>query len=145
MTAQCWSRLACQIVSKHAVSLRVGFKRLILCALLSLAPLAFSADIAGTWKSEKGPIWIEIDLVEGTGIIVRHDKFPERVGQVMLKALKRDSDMNIWRGEVYLQKRGEFRNVEVLLPEPNRMLTIGKMGFLSKSAGWLRVEKMPRL
>ena len=60
---------------------------LLLCALLS-TPLAFCADISGIWKHAKKPAWIEIRLEEGIGIVVRNDKFPERVGREILKEIK---------------------------------------------------------
>lgn len=41
--------------------------------------LALSANISGTWKHAKKPIWIEIRLAQGDGVVVRNDKFPDNL------------------------------------------------------------------
>jgi len=59
-------------------------RALFLCVLL-FTPLAFSADISGIWKHAQNPAWIEVRLEEGSGTVVRNDKFPDRVGRNILK------------------------------------------------------------
>ena len=118
-------------------------RALLLCALL-FTPLAFSADISGTWKHAKNPAWIEIRLQEGSGTVVRNDKYPDRVGRKILNDLQADkSKQNLWHGLIYAEKLGEYKNVEVSLPEAGRMLIKGKVGFMSRTVEWVRVDGIP--
>jgi|GEM_PF-402100 uncharacterized protein (DUF2147 family) len=115
----------------------------VLGALL-FAPLALSGDISGFWKYAKEPVWIEIGLEEGSGTVVRNDKLPDRVGRKILKDLQVDkSKQDVWQGLIYVEKLGEYKDVEVSLPEADRMLFKGKVGFLSRTVEWLRVDKIP--
>ncbi len=118
-------------------------RALVFCALL-FTPQAFSADISGMWKHAREPGWIEIRLEEGSGTVVRNDKFPDRVGRKLLKNLETgSSDQDLWHGLIYVEKLGEYKNVEVSLPEPDRMLVTGKVGFMSRTVEWVRVDKLP--
>ena len=118
-------------------------RALLLCALL-FTPMAVSEDISGIWKHEKNPAWIEIRLEDGSGTVVRNDKFPDRVGRKVLKDLQADkSKQGLWHGLIYAEKLGEYKNVEVSLPEAGRMLFKGKVGFMSRTVEWVRVDKIP--
>ena len=130
--------------SGHAAYALMIIRRvLFLCTLLS-APLALSADISGAWKHAKNPAWIEIRLEEGSATVVRNDKFPERVGRKILKDLEADkSKQDLWHGLIYAEKLGEYKDVEVSLPEADRMLFKGKVGFISRTVEWVRVDKIP--
>lgn len=121
------------------------FRRaLLLCAML-FTPQAFSADISGIWKHATEPGWIEIRLEEGSGTVVRNDKFPDRVGRKILKDLQADkSEQGLWHGLIYVEKLGEYKNVEVSLSEPDRMKITGKVGFISRTVEWVRVDKTPQ-
>ena len=111
---------------------------------LLFAPLALSGDISGFWKHAKGPVWIEIRLEEGGGTVVRNDKFSDRVGRKILKDLQADkSKQGLWHGLIYAEKLGEYKDVEVSLPEADRMLLKGKAGFMSRTVEWVRVDKIP--
>ena len=115
-------------------------RALLLCALL-FTPVAFSADISGTWKHAKNPAWIEIRLQEGSGTVVRNDKYSDRVGRKILNDLQADkSKQNLWHGLIYAEKLGEYKDVEVSLPEDGRMLFKGKVGFMSRTVEWVRVD-----
>ena len=119
--------------------------QLLLSLALSLAtPLAFAEDISGFWKHPEAPGWIEINLDEGKGTVVRNDKFPERVGREFIKDLRADdSEENLWRGQVYAEKLGEYKKAEISLPEPGRMEFKVKVGFISRTIEWVRVDKVP--
>ncbi|MEH6552369.1 MAG: hypothetical protein V7744_20530 [Pseudomonadales bacterium] len=118
-------------------------RTLLLCALL-FTSLAFSADISGIWKHAQNPAWIEIQLEEGSGTVARNDKFPDRVGRKILKDLQADqSKQGLWHGLIYAEKLGEYKDVEVSLPEADRMLIKGKVGFISRTVEWVRLEKIP--
>ena len=107
-------------------------------------PLASAEDINGFWKHTDQPGWIEIRLEEGKGTVVRNDKYPERVGRKIVKDLKADdAERNLWRGQVYAEISGEFRKVEVTLPEPGRMEFKVRVGFRSRTIEWVRVDEVP--
>jgi len=116
---------------------------LFLCAML-VAPLSLAGDISGVWKHADEPGWIEISLDEGSGTVVRNDKFPERVGREIVKELQADeSKENLWRGQVYAEKLGEYKDAEISLPEPDIMQFKVKVGFMSRTIEWMRVDAVP--
>lgn len=116
---------------------------LFLSALL-FAPLALSADISGTWKHSNEPGWIEIDLEQGNATVVRNDKFPDRTGRALLKDLHaHKTKQGVWKGLLYVEKLGEYKKVTVTLPEPDRMLIKAKLGFISRTVEWGRVDTLP--
>jgi uncharacterized protein (DUF2147 family) len=118
-------------------------RALLVCALL-FTPMTFSADISGIWKHEKNPAWIKIGLEEGSGTVVRNDKYPDRVGRKILNDLEPDkSRQDLWHGVIYVEKLGEYKDVEVSLPEADRMLIKGKVGFMSRTVEWVRVDGIP--
>jgi uncharacterized protein (DUF2147 family) len=131
-----------------SLALKGSFKRMIqsavlVCTLLS-SSLAFSADISGFWKHAKQPIWIEIRVAQGDGVVVRNDKFPERVGNTFVKELKADKSKQVfWQGLAYIRKLGDYKNVEISLSETGQMLISGKVGFFSRTVEWVRVENVP--
>lgn len=105
------------------------------------APLALSDDIAGIWKHAKIPAWIEVNMAEGYATVVRNDKMPERVGREMLKEIQSSNKrQNLWYGMLYVEKLGEYKRVEILLPDNKRMLVTGKVGFFSRTVEWLRED-----
>ena len=106
------------------------------------APLASAESISGFWKHAEEPGWIEIRLDQGKGTVVRNDKFPERVGREILKDLKaEDPEKGPWRGQVYAERLGEYKDAEVSLPEPDRMNIKVKVGFISRTVEWIRAAK----
>ncbi|MCX2977133.1 DUF2147 domain-containing protein [Candidatus Marimicrobium litorale] len=115
----------------------------VLAAFLA-APYAFAGDISGFWKHAYEPGWIEINLEEGRGTVIRNDKFPERVGREIVKDLKADSsEENLWLGQVYAEKLGEYKKAEISLPKPDRMEFKVKVGFMSRTIEWVRVDEVP--
>lgn len=121
------------------ITLRVS----ILWTLL-LAPLAFSADISGFWKHSKSSARIEIQLEEGSGVVVRNDKFPDRVGRKILKDLQADpAKEGVWNGLIFVERLGEYKNATLSLPESDRMLIKGKVGFISRTVEWVRADRVP--
>jgi hypothetical protein len=113
-------------------------------AIFLMAPQAFANDISGFWKHPEAPAWIEISLDAGKGTVIRNDKFPERVGREILKDLKADDSVpNVWQGQVYAERMGEYKDAEISLPEPDRMEFKVKGGFVSRTIEWVRVEEIP--
>ena len=119
-------------------------RTLLALAVLFLAPLVIAEDIDGFWKHSDEPGWIEIRLSEGKGTVVRNDKFPERLGREIVKDLEADdSEENLWLGQVYAERLGEYRKAEISLPEPDRMEFKVKVGFMSRTVLWRRVASLP--
>lgn len=120
------------------------FSRIFVVAALLAAPSAFAGDIAGFWKHADEPGWIEINLEEGKGTVVRNDKFPERVGREILKDLvAEDPEQGLWKAQIYAEKLGEYKDAEISLAEPGQMTIKVKVGFMSRTVEWLRVEAVP--
>ena len=117
---------------------------LLTLAIYAASPLVVAEDISGFWKHPEAPAWIEISLEEGKGTVMRNDKFPERVGREVVKDLKADdSEENLWRGEIYVERMGEYKQAEISLPEPGRMEFKVKVGFMSRTIEWMRVDEVP--
>jgi hypothetical protein len=144
MKGKHWLHVSYPFCSGHAgCSVMIIRRALLLCALL-FTPLAFSADISGTWKHANNPAWIEIRLEEGSGTVVRNDKFPDRVGRKILNDLEVDkSQKDLWHSQFYAEKLGEYVDVEVSLPEADQMLIKGRVGFMSRTVERVRVDKIP--
>ena len=120
------------------------FGRFFVVAAFLAAPCAFAGDISGFWKHADEPGWIEINLDEGKGTVVRNDKFPDRVGREILKDLKVDgSEQGLWTGQIYAEKLGEYKDAEITLAEPDLMTIKVKVGFMSRTVEWQRVEAVP--
>ena len=98
---------------------------------------------AGLWKHTENPGWIEIDSETGEGTVVRNEKYPEREGRVILKDLAATDEEGVWTAQIYAETLGEFRKAEVSLPEANRMNFTVKVGFISRTVEWQRVESLP--
>ncbi len=114
-------------------------RNLFLLLAMFAAPPAFAGDISGFWKHAEEPAWIEIRLDEGKGTVVRNDKYPERVGREIVKGLEADqSEENLWHGQVYAERLGEYKDAEISLPEPDRMKFKVKVGFMSRTVEWVR-------
>ena len=122
----------------------MSIRPLLLAFALLVAPLASAADISGLWKHAEEPGWIEINLDEGKGTVVRNDKFPERVGREILKELvAEDPEQGPWQGQIYAEKLSEYKDAEITLAEPNRMAIKVKVGFMSRTIEWVRVDAVP--
>jgi len=60
----------------------------------------------------------------------------------MLKEIKTSSKLNnLWNGMLYVEKLGEYKRVEISMPDNKRMLITGKVGFFSRTVEWLRDDK----
>ena len=119
--------------------------RSVLVAVTCVAsPLVWAADISGFWKHVDEPGWIEIRLEEAKGIVVRNDKYPERVGRELLQDLVADeAEDGVWRGQVYAEKLGEYKDAEISLSQPDLMEIKVKVGFISRTLVWKRVAEIP--
>ena len=108
------------------------------------ASIAFSNDLSGYWKHAKHNVWIEME--KSTGIVVRNDRFPERVGRTFLTDITINKNkQNAWYSQIYIEKLEDYKKVEISLPETDQMIITGKMGFMSRTAKWMRIDKVPAL
>jgi hypothetical protein len=119
-------------------------RTLILFTAALFAHAASANDIAGLWKNDNDPIWMEIFWAEdavATGTVSRNERNSDAVGQVLLKALVRDpaEDM-LWRGQVFAARLGEFRDAEVRLLDGRHLEITMKLGFMSRTVGWTKDE-----
>jgi len=138
-----WLNASQRLYSGHAGCPGTIIRRgLLVCALL-FTPLAVSADISGIWKHAQEPVWIEVSVEEGSATVVRNDRSPDRVGRTLLKDLEADkSKQGLWHGLVYVEKMGDYKDVQVSLSDNDRMHTTGKVGFMSRTVEWVRVDKI---
>ena len=113
-------------------------------SVASISPLAPAEDINGFCKHADEPGWIGIRLDDGKGSVVRNDKFTERVGREIVKDLEVDeSKTNLWRGQVYAERLGDYGDAEISLPGTDRMRIKVKAGIISRSVEWVRVGNAP--
>ncbi len=116
---------------------------LFMCVMLA-APLSFAGDISGVWRLANGPAWIEVSLDSGDATVVRNEQFPERVGSKIVKGLQADgSKDNLWQGQVYAEKQGEYKDAKISLSTPDVMIFTVKVGFISRTIEWVRVDALP--
>ena len=125
-------------------SLITTIVRVAIMVVILFTPNVSSADISGIWKHTTEASWIKIQHEEGIGTVERNDKFPEGVGRQILKDLVQSkSDPTVWHGMIYIRKLGEYKRVEISLSEADRMEITGKVGFISRTVEWVRVDKTP--
>lgn len=143
-TNRCLYRTSRQDALTRACSLALLFKSIFFIGALLFTPLAVSGDISGFWKHVNAPVWIDIQLEEGSGTVVRNNKFPDRVGRTILEYLQADtSKQDAWQGRIYVEKLGEYKDVEISLPDAGQMLIKGRVGFMSRTVEWVRVDEIP--
>ena len=125
---------------------RGGLVRIVsVSVLLMLSSAMVTADdLTGIWQHESEPVWIQIDANETVGRVQRNDNKPEAVGFEMIKDLvQTENDEARWTGQVYAAKLGEFKSAEIDLVSEDVMRFKVKVGFISRSVEWQRVDEVP--
>ncbi len=114
-------------------------------ALLMLSSAMVAAgDLAGIWQHESEPVWIQIEANETVGRVQRNDNKPEAVGFEMIRNLAQGGNDNAtWTGQVYAAKLGEFKSAEIELIDEDVMRFKVKVGFMSRTVEWQRVDVVP--
>ena len=114
-------------------------------ALLMLSSARVAAgDLVGIWQHESEPVWIQIEANETVGRVQRNDNKPEAVGFEMIKDLAQTgNDKARWTGQVYAAKLGEFKSAEIELIDEDVMRFKVKVGFMSRTVEWQRVDEVP--
>ena len=124
----------------------MNIRALLTFAAVIMAPITIAQELAGFWKHSEEPGWIEITIDQevGKGVVVRNEIYPERVGREILKDLRADDKQEgLWRGQVFAEKLGEYKDAEISLPEAGQMEIKVKVGFISRSVEWIRVDSVP--
>ena len=98
--------------------------------------------LAGIWKQSGKDIWLEIkfDQAAGTGRVIRNDKRPESVGKPLLTELTSSSDEGKGEGLMYVPQTKSRHRATLRLAGAKGMTMKVKVGFMSKTVDWLRVE-----
>ena len=107
---------------------------------------ASAADLTGLWRHAEEAVWLEImaDGDKATGSIRRNDNKPELVGMNFLKAVKPDGkSTNQWVGQVYAESLKEFKDAKINLKTAEQMQITVKVGFVSRTINWQRVDNIP--
>ena len=114
-------------------------------ALLMLSSARVAAgDLVGIWQHESEPVWIQIEANETVGRVQRDDNKPEAVGFEMIKDLAQTGNDKVrWTGQVYAAKLGEFKSAEIELIDEDVMRFKVKVGFMSRTVEWQRVDEVP--
>jgi hypothetical protein len=102
---------------------------------------ASGADaIVGDWKPTDMDVDIRIFPKDGkyVGGVVKAAN-PALVNSEMLREIQYDPASNMWRGEVFALKRGEFVPMTIKITANGFEMVAGS-GFMSKTVEWVRVQ-----
>jgi hypothetical protein len=108
-----------------------------------VSPALWADGPEGFWQHEELPAWIEVRFEDGVGsaTVMRNDEYPEREGRLLLKELSADGDE--WSGQVYAERFKEYRDARVSQPAPDELQIKVKVGFMSRTLKWNRVDAVP--
>lgn len=110
---------------------------LILLLCLSMQGLADSID--GAWKHPDENVWIEVNVEDDVGRVIRNDKAPERAGFDLLRGLTVAKDeAEVWKGQVYAKRAEEYKDATLSLPGPDVLRLTVKVGFITRKIDWER-------
>ena len=100
-------------------------------------------ELAGYWQHESEPVWIEMQLETGQGVMLRNDNRPDRVGFLVVTDLEASDDPNEWSAQVFAARLGEYPKADITLAADDRMVFTVKVGFMRRSVEWQRVSEVP--
>lgn len=124
----------------------MNIRALLAFVAVLVAPFTMAEELAGFWKHAEEPGWIKItvDQAVGKGVVVHNETYPERVGREILKDLRADDKQEgLWRGQVYAERLGEYKDAEISLPGSGQMEIKVNVGFMSRTVEWVRVDRVP--
>lgn len=107
----------------------------------TVAQQASGADaIVGDWKPTDMDVDIRIFPKDGkyVGGVVKAAN-PALVNTEMLREIQYDPASNMWRGEVFAIKRGQFVPMTIKITASGFEMVAGS-GFMSKTVEWVRVQ-----
>ena len=115
---------------------------LMLSAMFAL-PGHAENELAGYWRHESEPVWIEMQPEIGQGVMLRNDNRPDRVGFLVVTDLEASDEPNEWSAQVFAARLGEYRKADITLSSDGRMVFTVKVGFMRRSVEWQRVSEVP--
>lgn len=122
---------------------------LVLLLLLSSVLLISGANadetpsLDGFWQHPDDPVWIEVNVATGTGVAMRNDDQPETVGFHVVRGLVAGDKADSWKGEVFVPRLDNYKNVSITLPDEQTLKMTVKFGFIRRSVEWSRVDSIP--
>lgn len=120
--------------------------KVIYLASLLFATNAYAQELDGLWKVGDKATWVRIETLAGVaaGQVVRSEVKPEAVGRIVLKDIRPLADAKLqWRGQVYAERFQRFTDAAISLPASDTMNISVKVGFITRTLVWTRVEDMP--
>ena len=109
---------------------------------LILTASAQADAIDGFWQHPDDPVWIEVNVVNGTGVALRNDDQPETVGFHVVRGLIEGEKAGSWKGEVYVPQLDSYKNVTITVPNEQTLRMTVKFGFIRRSVEWSRVDSI---
>lgn len=119
-------------------------KPIVTAALSFVCNVSAASNLDGFWQHPKDPVWLEVNEAMGTGIAVRNDDDPSSVGFTVLKEIVTAPKEEQWSGQVYVPQLGDYKRVIVTLPNTSTLKMKVKIGFISRSVEWTRVDSVPQ-
>lgn len=99
-------------------------------------------QLDGYWQHPDDPVWIEVNVVNGTGVAMRNDDQPETVGFHVVRSLIEDDKAGSWKGEVFVPQLDSYKNVTITIPDEQTLRMTVKFGFIRRSVEWSRVDSI---
>jgi hypothetical protein len=127
------------------LKVKIYFLGIFAAALWLTAPIVMATDIhllTGIWKHSDKDVWMEIefDQAVGTGRVFRNDKKPDSIGKPVLTELIFDAALGEGEGLMYVPQMQSRYGAKVKLVGPNLMTMKVKVGFMSNTVKWLKVD-----
>ena len=122
---------------------RSVFVLLLMMSTMVSTPSHADSGLSGYWQHESEPIWIEMQLDEGKGVMLRNDNRPDRVGFLVVTDLEASDDPKEWSAQVFAAQLGEYRNATITLVGDDLMAFTVKVGFIRRTVEWTRVKEVP--
>jgi hypothetical protein len=118
---------------------------ILVAALCLTSPIVMTSDthmLTGIWKHSGKDVWMEIkfDQAVGTGRVFKNDKKPDSIGKPLLTELIFDTALAKGQALMYVSQMQSRHEAKVKFAEPNLMTMKVKVGFISKTVKWLRVD-----
>ena len=102
----------------------------------------YASELDGLWQHPDDPVWIEVDVANGTGVAMRNDDQPETVGFHVVRGLVEGDKSDSWKGEVFVPQFDNYKNVTITLPDEQTLRMTVKFGFIRRSVAWSRVDSI---
>ena len=124
--------------------IRSAFVKAVSCIFVSFVLIAevYASELDGYWQHPDDPVWIEVNVVNGTGVAMRNDDQPETVGFHVVRSLIEDDKAGSWKGEVFVPQLDSYKNVTITIPDEQTLRMTVKFGFIRRSVDWSRVDSI---